>query len=93
MSVITIGGCSSDATTNMQKLPQTKNNLLPLTDPQNTGKWILNTQVSDEFEGSTIDEERWYIVGKLENGKPVYKHPDRPNKKSMERPSTFAVFG
>lgn len=92
LSVITIGGCSSDATTNTQKLPQTKNNLLPLTDPQNSGKWVFNTQVSDEFEASTIDEERWYIVGKLENGKPVYKHPDNPNKKVWKgrAPSQFS---
>ncbi|MBU3021356.1 family 16 glycosylhydrolase [Aestuariibacter sp. A3R04] len=54
--------------------------VLPLSDPANQGEWVYNTEVSDEFNGDTIDEDRWYIVGKFENGKPVYKHPDNPKK-------------
>ena len=66
--------------------------LLPLSDPANTGKWVLNTDASDEFEASTLDEDRWYVVGKFENGKPVYKHPDFPNKKVWigRAPSQFS---
>nr|WP_237742368.1 family 16 glycosylhydrolase [Gayadomonas joobiniege] len=65
---------------------------LPLTDPQNTGAWVLNEQVSDEFDGDTLDENKWYIVGKFEDGKPVYKHPDKPNKKVWKgrAPSQFS---
>ncbi|MGJ8653465.1 MAG: family 16 glycosylhydrolase [Opitutaceae bacterium] len=51
----------------------------PFSDPGNTGGWVLNTDVSDEFDAATIDEEKWYIVGKFKDGKPFYKHPDRPN--------------
>ncbi len=64
----------------------------PLSDPSNSGKWVLNTEVSDEFNDSKIDEDRWYIVGKFENGKPVYKHPDNPAKKVWRgrAPSQFS---
>ena len=54
---------------------------LPHSDPDNVGGWIYNTEVSDEFDDDTIDEDRWYIVGKFKDGKPSYKHPDRPNHK------------
>ncbi|WP_242618747.1 family 16 glycosylhydrolase [Alteromonas sp. KUL49] len=54
--------------------------VLPHTDQANEGGWIYNAVVSDEFEGDTVDEDRWFIVGKFEDGKPVYKHPDKPNK-------------
>ncbi|GAB5560483.1 MAG: hypothetical protein SynsKO_21300 [Synoicihabitans sp.] len=64
----------------------------PLSDPENTGNWVLNTDVSDEFNGSQLDEERWYVVGKFKNGKPVYKHPDLPRKKVWigRAPSQFS---
>lgn len=66
--------------------------LLPLSDPNNTGGWALNEQVSDEFSGTEIDEEKWYIVGKFENGKPVYKDPDHPNREVWigRAPSQFS---
>lgn len=64
----------------------------PFSDPNNIGNWALNTDASDEFEASSIDEDRWYIVGKFENGKPVYKDPDYPNKKVWKgrAPSQFS---
>ncbi|TKB43671.1 family 16 glycosylhydrolase [Thalassotalea mangrovi] len=66
--------------------------LLPVSDPNNNGGWVLNTEVSDEFDAPTIDEERWYIVGKFEDGKPIYKHPDKPNKRVWKgrAPSQFS---
>ncbi|TDF34449.1 glycosyl hydrolase family protein [Alteromonadaceae bacterium M269] len=54
--------------------------VLPLSDPHNKGQWILNTEVSDEFNAETIDENRWFIVGKFEDGQPQYVHPDDPTK-------------
>ncbi|WP_109830698.1 family 16 glycosylhydrolase [Reichenbachiella versicolor] len=65
---------------------------LPYTDPKNTGEWVLNTDVSDEFNSKKIDEDQWYIVGKFKNGKPYYKHPDTPNKKVWKgrAPSQFS---
>lgn len=66
--------------------------VLPFTDPENKGKWTLNNAVSDEFDAETIDEDRWYIVGKFKDGKPFYKHPDKPRKKVWKgrAPSQFS---
>ncbi|MEP4079545.1 family 16 glycosylhydrolase [Haloferula sp.] len=66
--------------------------VFPLSDAENRGGWVYNTEVSDEFDGDTMDEERWFIVGKFEDGKPVYKHPDKPKKKVWKgrAPSQFS---
>lgn len=71
------------ASVNLMQTPtlQAETPILPYSDPSNTGQWIYNDQVSDEFEAETVDEDRWFIVGKFEDGKPVYKHPDDPNKR------------
>ncbi|NIJ46336.1 hypothetical protein FHR24_002820 [Wenyingzhuangia heitensis] len=52
----------------------------------------MNTEVSDEFNAQEINKDRWYIVGKFKNGKPFYKHPDKPNKKVWKgrAPSQFS---
>lgn len=64
----------------------------PISDLENKGKWILNKEVSDEFNSNEIDENRWYIVGKFKDGKPFYKHPDKPQKKvwTGRAPSQFS---
>ncbi|MEX0331077.1 MAG: family 16 glycosylhydrolase [Puniceicoccaceae bacterium] len=36
---------------------------LPLSDPENTGGWILNESVSDEFNGTEIDRSKWFVQG------------------------------
>ncbi|WP_139957391.1 family 16 glycosylhydrolase [Flavicella sediminum] len=36
----------------------------PLSDQENTGNWILNTEVSDEFDAQVLDEDKWLIQGK-----------------------------
>ncbi len=38
--------------------------VLPHTDPNNTGNWVLNTSVSDEFDGTEVDETKWQICGR-----------------------------
>ncbi|WP_422360147.1 family 16 glycosylhydrolase [Reichenbachiella sp.] len=35
----------------------------PLSDPDNTGKWILNGDFSDEFEADTLNRSRWHLQG------------------------------
>jgi len=40
--------------------------VLPLSDPANSGGWILNEKVSDEFNGTELDRSRWIVQG--ENG-------------------------
>ena len=37
---------------------------LPLSDQQNTGNWILNTEISDEFEATALNENQWLIQGR-----------------------------
>ncbi|MGJ8639559.1 MAG: family 16 glycosylhydrolase [Opitutaceae bacterium] len=54
--------------------------VFPFSDPGNTGEWVYNSVVSDEFEGTELDEDRWFIVGKFVDGKPTYVHPDKPEK-------------
>lgn len=75
-----------------QQIEVLNNTINPFSDPTNEGGWILNTDVSDEFDAQVIDENKWYIVGKFENGKPVYKDPDYPNKKVWKgrAPSQFS---
>ncbi|GAL63569.1 family 16 glycosylhydrolase [Algibacter lectus] len=37
--------------------------VLPFSDPTNRGEWILNEEVSDEFDGTTIDTTKWFVEG------------------------------
>lgn len=37
--------------------------ILPASDPSGTGGWILNEEVSDEFEGATLDTTKWWVEG------------------------------
>lgn len=41
-------------------------NVFPASDPSNEGGWILNEEISDEFEGKELDRNKWFIEG--ENG-------------------------
>lgn len=41
-------------------------NVVPVSDPQNAGQWILNESLSDEFNGTILDKTKWWILG--ENG-------------------------
>jgi hypothetical protein len=35
----------------------------PASDPTNSGGWILNKEVSDDFEGTKLDSSKWYVEG------------------------------
>lgn len=37
---------------------------LPLSDQGNKGGWVLNTDISDEFDGDEIDHDKWFVQGK-----------------------------
>jgi len=77
----------------VKKQTKESQDVLPFSDPQNKGNWKLRTDISDEFNDTKIDEDKWYIVGKFDaSGKPLYKHPDKPNKKVWKgrHPSQFS---
>lgn len=38
----------------------------PASDPTNSGGWVLNEMVSDEFSGNQLDRSKWFVQG--ENG-------------------------
>ena len=44
----------------------------PVSDPDNSGNWSLRTDLSDEFEGSSLDTDKWFKDGT--NGVSVYEH-------------------
>jgi beta-glucanase (GH16 family) len=76
-----LSGCADSDKKSLPTQVASTANLLPLSDQENTGNWVLNTEVSDEFDGKSLDEDRWFIVGKLdENGKPDYTDPDHPQR-------------
>ena len=35
----------------------------PASDLENTGGWVLNEEISDEFEGDKLDQSKWFIEG------------------------------
>ncbi|MDW5288066.1 family 16 glycosylhydrolase [Formosa sp. PL04] len=85
-------GCKTKGVEAKQTMAVKSVEVLPFSDSENIGEWMLNTEISDEFNSKDLDEDKWYIVGKFENGKPVYKHPDKPNKKVWigRAPSQFS---
>ena len=40
---------------------------LPVSDPDNDGQWTLNASVSDEFNGSKLDLDKWQNIGQNGN--------------------------
>lgn len=36
----------------------------PVSDPAKTSGWVLNTDVSDEFESRKLDEDKWLVQGR-----------------------------
>lgn len=53
----------------------------PASDPTNTGNWVLRADMSDEFEGSSLDTDKWFASGT--GGVFMYSWPGRA-------PSQFA---
>ena len=36
---------------------------MPFSDPDNTGGWVMNTELSDDFNGKEIDTNKWFVEG------------------------------
>ncbi|AZQ63796.1 PKD domain-containing protein [Flammeovirga pectinis] len=58
--------------------------IYPHTDPENTGDWFLKADVSDEFNTSTLDLNKWWLQGQAHNGGTFYA-----NNFKGRRPSQF----
>ena len=48
-------------------LPSRSNRELPLSDQANAGQWMLNRKLSDDFNGTTLDLERWHVNNGIGN--------------------------
>ncbi len=46
----------------------------PKSDPDNSGGWILNKKMSDEFNDSSLDRSKWWILGEEVNGVRIYRN-------------------
>jgi beta-glucanase (GH16 family) len=53
-SLVLVNSCTQE----IRKEP-----VFPLSDPDNTGNWILAEDLSDEFEASTLDTSKWFVQG------------------------------
>jgi beta-glucanase (GH16 family) len=49
------------------KVPTRTHANLPLSDQANAGKWVLNSKLSDDFNGTTLDRERWHVNNAIGN--------------------------
>lgn len=60
-----LGFCSiiSCQQVNGEKVEITDSSLYPASDPENSGGWVLNEALSDEFEGVELDTNKWFIEG------------------------------
>ena len=52
--------CSSDEEPEQEQ----EQKFLPFSDPENTGNWKLNENISDEFEDEVLNENQWLIQGR-----------------------------
>lgn len=54
--------CSSKVVSQKMATPKVSQ-MLPASDQDNKEGWILNKELSDEFEGTAIDTNRWFVEG------------------------------
>ena len=56
---------TADETSSNESQVQSKpsNQPNPASDPSNEGGWVLNEELSDEFEGTELDTTKWFIEG------------------------------
>ena len=60
IGVCTLPSCKS---TSHEKVESSEFSIHPASDPQNLGGWVLNEEISDEFEGTELDTNKWFIEG------------------------------
>lgn len=62
-----------------------QNDLYPLSDQGNQGKWVLDSQFSDEFETPTLNTKRWFATNPSWKGRqPTFFHADNTTLENGE---------
>jgi beta-glucanase (GH16 family) len=66
VAILFIGYSCTDSTSekkesNKTEVPTSK--FYPASDLENKEGWVLNEEISDEFEGTEIDKEKWFVEG------------------------------
>ena len=66
--------CKSGYNINQESIIQKLGNemVYPASDPANEDGWVLNKNISDEFEGTFLDTNKWFIEG-LNNNYYIWK--------------------
>ncbi len=54
---------SSCQPTKESNVPNSSSQPVPLSDTDNSEGWVLNEELSDEFEGDRLDPNKWFIEG------------------------------
>jgi len=63
MTLFLITSCNNKNATNDEKTTISSDQPNPASDPNNKDGWVLNEELSDEFEGTSLDTNRWFIEG------------------------------
>ncbi len=75
-------------TVDFSNQPKRQNNKYPLSDQKNSQGWKLDKAISDEFNGSSLNESRWYPNNPGWKGRiPTQFHPS-----NVEIKDGYAVF-
>ncbi|TBN41567.1 glycosyl hydrolase family protein [Pseudomonas sp. BGI-2] len=74
-------------------LPVHTNPNLPLSDQANAGQWTLDTNLSDDFNGTTLDPVRWH-VNNAEGNESLGRKPAlfKPDNASVKNGNLNIVF-
>jgi beta-glucanase (GH16 family) len=62
-SILIFNSCQSQDNSDIDQ-DSISNDVNPFSDPNNEGNWVLTNKVSDEFEGTDLNEAKWLIQGK-----------------------------
>ncbi len=63
-SIALLSACQQTASTaNENQVSIPAGQPAPFSDPSNKGGWVLNEEISDEFEGDSIDKSKWLVQG------------------------------
>lgn len=63
MALFLIVSCNNENATTNENTTISKDQPNPASDPNNKDGWVLNEELSDEFEGTSLDTNRWFIEG------------------------------